>query len=242
MSKNKLTLHKNSPIPLYIQFKELILTKIESGEWQPEHKLPSERSLCNQYDISRITVREAIKELVRDGLIEGVPGKGNFVKYKSVAEYKPSISFTIAAQMQNQMPSSRLINQEVIYAAVGLVRELEIPLNTKVLMVHRIRYVDEEPRIIQKAFIPLSYCKALLDYDFETESLYRVLDKECQHIPTKVKSSFEARLAVESEMQRLNLTPPAAVLVTRQTSYLANGRPIEYCRSIYRANERFYFS
>ncbi len=242
MSKNNQILYKDSPIPLYIQFKEIILTKIESGEWQPEHKLPSERSLCNQYGISRITVREALKELVRDGLIESVSGKGNFVRYKGVAEYKPSLSFTIATQMQNQRPSSRLINQEVIYAAVGLVRELEIPLNSKVLMVHRIRYIDEEPRIIQKAFIPLSFCNALLDYNFEKESLYRVLEKECQLIPAKGKSSFEARLAVESEVQRLNLTPPAAVLVTRQTSYLANGRPIEYCRSIYRANERFYFS
>lgn len=242
MSKNKITLHKDSRIPLYIQFKELILTKIESGEWQPEHKLPSERNLCNQYDISRITVREALKELVRDGLIESVSGKGNFVRYKGVAEYKPSLSFTIATQMKNQMPSSRLINQEVIYAAVGLVRELEIPLNSKVLMVHRIRYVNDEPRIIQKAFVPLTYCDALLDYNFEKESLYRVLDQACQLIPVNVKSSFEARLAVEIEVQRLNLITPAAVLMARQTSYLANGRPIEYCRSIYRANERFYFS
>ena len=80
----------NSPIPLYIQFKDLLLTKIESGEWQPQHKLPSERSLCNKYGISRITVREAIKELTRDGLIESVPGKGNFVQYKAIAEFKPS--------------------------------------------------------------------------------------------------------------------------------------------------------
>ena len=242
MSKDNLTLYKDSPIPLYIQFKELLLTKIESGEWQPEHKLPSERSLCDKYGISRITVREAIKELARDGLIESVPGKGSFVKHKSVAEFKPTTSFTVGTQMQNKVPSSRLISQEIIYASFGLVRELEIPLNSKVLMIHRVRFANDAPRVIQKAFIPLSYCEALLDYDFEKESLYRVLESSCQLIPVKVKNSFEARLAEEAEVEMLNLVPPAAVLVTRQTSYLANGRPIEYSRSVYCANERFYFN
>ncbi len=232
----------NSPIPLYIQFKDLLLTKIESGEWQPQHKLPSERSLCNKYGISRITVREAIKELTRDGLIESVPGKGNFVQYKAIAEFKPSTSFTVATQMQGQVATSRLLNQEIIYAATGLVRELEIPLNTKVLMIHRVRFANGEPRIIQKAFIPLSYCTALAEHDFEKESLYQVLENECQLILAKVKSSFEARLADETEAKLLNLTLPTAVLVIRQTNYLANGRPIEYCRSVYRANERFYLS
>jgi GntR family transcriptional regulator, N-acetylglucosamine utilization regulator len=238
----KLKLEKDSPIPLYIQFKEVILTKMESGEWQPKHKLPSERMLCDQYDISRITVREAIKELVRDGLIESVAGKGSFVQYKPAAEYKPSTSFTVATQMQNQIPSSHLINQEIIYAASGLVRELEISLNTKVLMIHRVRLSDGEPRVIQKAFIPLLQCAALVEHNFEKESLYQVLESECQLTPAKVKSSFEARLADEAEAKTLNLASPTAVLVTRQTSYLKNGRPIEYCRSIYRANERFYLS
>ncbi|WP_420632321.1 GntR family transcriptional regulator [Candidatus Leptofilum sp.] len=235
-------LDKNSPVPLYIQFKELLLAKIESGEWRPQQKLPSERTLCNEYDISRITVREAIKELVRDGLVESVPGKGSFVRHKTVAEYKPINSFTVATQMQGQVPSSRLINQEIIYAATGLVRELEIPLNTKVLMIHRVRLADGEPRVIQKAFVPLSFCPTLLDHDFEKESLYQALETECQLVLAKVKSSFEARLADEMEAQMLKLTPPTAVLVTRQTNYLANGRPVEYCRSVYRANERFYLS
>jgi len=242
MNRKKVTLDTDSPIPLYIQFKELLLTKIESGEWQPSHKLPSERNLCEKYGISRITVREAIKELVRDGLIKSVPGKGSFVDSKTVAAYKPNTSFTVATQMQNRVPSSHLINQEIIYASYGLVRELEVPLNTQVLMVHRVRFVDDEPRVIQKAFVPLSYCAALLDHDFEQESLYQVLESECRLIPGKVKSSFEARLADETELKMLELAPPAAVLVERSTSYLANGRPVEYCRSVYRANERFYFS
>lgn len=233
-------LDKDSPIPLYIQFKEHLLAKIESGEWRPQQKLPSERSLCEQYDISRITVREAIKELARDGLIESVPGKGSFVRLKSVAEFKPINSFTITTQMQGQVPSSHLINQEIIYAASGLVRELEIPLNTKVLMINRIRFADNEPRVIQKAFIPTSHCAGLLEHDFEKVSLHQVLEEECRLSLARVKSSFEARLADETEAKLLNLPLPAAVLVMRQTNYLANGRPIEYCRSVYRANERFY--
>ena len=236
-------LHKNSSIPLYIQFKEGLLAKIESGEWQPGYKLPSERRLCEQYDISRITVREAIKELVRDGLVESAPGKGNFVCYKAVAEYKPRASFTIATQMKNQMPSSHLIAQEIICASFGLVRELEIPLNTKVLMIHRLRLANGEPRILQKAFVPLSYCPTLESHDFGEESLYHVLESECNIIPAvSARTSFEARLADEMEARLMRLMQPAAVLITRQTSYMANGRPIEYCRSTYRANERFYIS
>lgn len=239
MSDLKQVLQKHSPVPLYIQFKEWLLNQIETGQWQDGQQIPSERQLGEAFDISRITVRQALKELMRDGLLESVPGKGNFVRRKPVAIFKPQVSFTVATQMQNQTPSSQLLAQQTVYAAHGLVRELEIPLNAPLLMIHRLRLVDGQPRVLQKAYVPLKVCPALSDYDFSKESLYQVLEETCELVPVRAKSSFEARLADKTEAEFLGLPRPAAVLVMRQTSYLANGRPIEFCRSIYRANERF---
>ena len=104
--------------------------------------------------------------------------------------------------------------------------------------------LNQQPVEIQKFLLQTAVltrlCAGLLEHDFEKVSLHQVLEEECRLSLARVKSSFEARLADETEAKLLNLPLPAAVLVMRQTNYLANGRPIEYCRSVYRANERFY--
>lgn len=82
-------LDKDSPIPLYIQFKEYLLDRIERGELEPGQRLPSEREFCDQLGVSRITIRQALNELVRDGMIQSVPGKGTFVGRKQEGEFHP---------------------------------------------------------------------------------------------------------------------------------------------------------
>ena len=233
-------LDKDSPIPLYIQFKEYLLEQIERGELKAGQRLPSEREFCDQFSVSRITIRQALNELMRDGLIESVPGKGTFVAKKQEEEFHPLGSFSQQIQAQGQNPSSRTLKQAVIYASQRLARELQIPTDSKVILIERLRLADGEPRALQTTHLPLELCLDILKHDLEKGSLYQVLLDEYNLVPVRADNSFEARLAEPEEEDLLHLLHPSAVLVMRQTSYLEDGRPLEYTRSIYRANERFH--
>ncbi len=233
-------LNKNSPIPLSIQTKEHLLAQIESGELKPGQRLPSERELCKQFSVSRITIRPALQELMRDGLVQSVPGKGTFVIQKLEEEFHPLSGFSQDVQTQGHSSSSRILKQTVTHASLRLAKQLQIPNKSQVAFIERLRLVDGEPRLLQATYVPLELCPDILKHHFETESLYRILSELYRLAPVRADNSFEARLAQAEEEELLLLPHPAAVLVMRQTSYLKDNRPIEYTRSIYRANDRFH--
>jgi len=233
-------LKKDSPIPLYIQLKEHILARMERGGLKPGQRLPSERELCDQFGVSRITIRQALGELMRDGLLQSVRGKGTFVARKREDEFHPLASFSQQVRAQGQSPSSLVLNQSVTRASERLARQLQVSINSRVALIERLRLAGGEVRALQTAYIPLKLCPGLLKHDFEKESLYQVLQMVHGLTPVRADHWFEARLADPNEERLLHLPHPSAVLVMRQTSYLQDGRPIEYTRSIYRANEGFH--
>jgi len=233
-------LDKDSPIPLYIQFKEYLLDRIEQGELEPGQRLPSEREFCDRFDVSRITIRQALGELARDGLICSVPGKGTFVTRKQEAKFHPLTSFSEQMRAQGQTPSSQVLNQALIAASHRLARELQIPPRAEVVLIERLRFADGEPCVLQTVYLPAELCPGILEYDLAEESLYQALRDAYGLVPVEADNSFEARLAERREEEYLQLPHPSAVLVMRQTSYLEDGRPVEYTRSIYLPNQRFY--
>ena len=233
-------LDKDSPIPLYIQFKEYLLDRIERGEFEPGQRLPSEREFCDQFGVSRITIRQALSELMRDGLVQSVPGKGTFVARKQEGRFHPLASFTQYIRARGQIPSSRILRQAVIRASHRLARELEIPTHAEVVLVERLRLADGEPCVLQTAYLAAELCPNILKHDLEAGSLYQTLRDAYGLVPVRAINSFEARLAEPEEEKYLGLPHPSAVLVMRQTSYLGDGRPVHYTRSIYRASQRFH--
>jgi GntR family transcriptional regulator len=233
-------LNKDSPVPLYIQFKEYLLDQIESGELKLSQRLPSEREFCDQFGISRITVRQALNELMRDGLIQSVPGKGTFVASKREEEFHPLTSFSQHMHTRGQSPASEILNQAVIRSSPRLARQMQLAVDAEVALIDRLRFVDGKPRALQTAYLPLVLCPDILKHDLVDGSLYKTLHDRYGLVPIRADNSFEARLAEPKEEDLLRLPHPAAVLVMRQTCYLKNNRPVEYTRSIYRANERFH--
>ena len=233
-------LDKDSPIPLYIQFKEYLLDRIERGELEPGQWLPSEREFCDQFGVSRITIRQALNELMRDGLIQSVPGKGMSVAQKQEGRFRPMASFSQYIRARGQSPSSRVLEQTVIRASRGLARELQIQTHAEVVLIERLCLADGEPCVLQTAYLPSELCPNILKQDFAEESLHQTLRGEYGLVPVGADNSFEARLAELGEEELLRLPHPSAVLVMRQTSYLRDGRPLQYTRLIYRANERFH--
>lgn len=232
-------LDKGSLVPLYIQFKDYLLAQIKKGELRPGQQLPPTSELCKQFGVSRITIRKALEELMLDGVIKTVKGKGTYVAQQVEQDFHPLVSFSQQMQNLDRTPTNHVLNQKITYATAGLANELTISVGSPIIFIERLRFANNEPWAWQTAYLPQMLCPDLLDHDLQTRSLYQILREKYNLIPFDSENRYDTRLASAEEREILALPEPSAVLVMRQTSFLENGRPFEYTRTIYRPNIRF---
>lgn len=227
-----------APLPLYAQLKSAIVADIRSGKLQPGGRIPSQRDLGVQHGISHMTVRRALNELLSDGVIVAIPGKGIYVASddKEQAETAPFVSFTEDMAQRGLHASNRVIDQGVISANTALANLLQVEIGAAVVYLQRLRLADGEPIAVQTAYLPYPRFPDLLTYDFGQHSLYAILRGRYGVALGSSRSAVEAALADAREAEWLGLTLPAALLVTEQITEDAAGLPFEYVRSQYRAD------
>jgi GntR family transcriptional regulator len=229
-------LNKYSSVPLHDQLSNLIREQVLTKQLLPEERLPSERELCEQYGISRITVRQALGTLIQEGLLFSTAGKGTFVSGSALdEELRPLSSFTEDLQRRGMAPKSLLISALVTPADDGWAKRFDIPRGAEVVYINRLRLADDLPIAVQHTCLPHHLCPNLLTFDFSTRSLYEVLRKEYHLHLSHSNTVIEAALANSEEAKLLNLELPSAVLISDQTTYLDSGITIEITRSIFNA-------
>lgn len=221
----------------YLQLKSGLIENITRGDYKPNDRLPSQRELSKQYNLSHMSVRRAINELITEGVIYAHAGKGLYVaEPKLQAELGPLYSFTEDMALRGMKASSRILNAGIISASTMLANTLHVVVGTPLIQLRRLRLADDEPMAIQTAYLPHARCPNLLQHDLEHESLFAILR---QHYGLRIddaQTAAEAELAGDEEATLMNLTLPAALLVTEQVTFLEGGDPIEYTRTVYRAD------
>lgn len=232
---------KSSVIPIYHQLKKLIQASIDNGDYPEGTCLPSEREFCLKYAISRMTVRQAISELVNEGLLRRERGKGTFVaKPKLNQRLSVLSSFTEDMAMKNMIPGAQLLSFNII-KAVGLIREnLYLSDNDDVYEIKRLRLADNEPMAIETSHIPVRILPNLKQNQIQQGSLYAFLKKN-GIIISHGQQNIEASLASQQEAEQLHIRRNAPVLLIARTVYDEHGTPIEYVRSVYRG-DRYRFT
>lgn len=227
-------LNKAIGTPLHVQLTDLLSEQIRAGELAIYTKLPSERELCAEYAISRITVRKALAELTHAGLVYSSVGKGIYVAEPRLErELQPLTSFTEDARRRGVSVSSRVLEAAIIHADNSLAIRLQVSQGVEVVKLHRLRLMDGTPAAIQCAYLPHHLCPNLLHHDFSSRSLLEVLRTEYELKLVGAESDIEAALAQPEEVSLLQLPTPAAVLVVEQTTYLNNDEVIEFVRSAF---------
>ena len=236
---------KSGPVPRYYQLKEFIRERIRSGEWTPGMLIPSERELCERYGISRMTARQAITELVNEGLLYREQGKGTFVdraRPKIPQQLMSLTGFTQDIRGREQRPGAHVLEAGMWDADGATAEALRIKPGQPVFRLRRLRLADTEPLAIETTRVNFIGCERLLDYDLEHDSLYRVLTEIFDMPPVAADQEIEADLAGAEEANLLGLTPGDPVLRTRRTTTTRRGQPIEFAVSLYRGDKYRFFT
>ena len=178
--------------PLHLEVRDFIAQDIAAGLTSPGDRLPSERDLCERLNVSRLTLRKALKLLVDDGLVESAPGRGWFVAGGPISEpANVLLSFSEMARARGPTPSARLLSTEVRSAALDEGEVLMIAPGSDLFEIRRLRRLDGAAIAIDHSRIPLAIAPGLPSIDFRRESLYSVLRNHGVE-PTRAATVVEA--------------------------------------------------
>lgn len=232
---------KTSPIPIYHQLEENIRSQILAGELKPNEPIPSERDYCDQYQISRMTVRQALSNLVNEGLLYRKKGTGTFVnEHKLNQSLNGLTSFSEEMIARGLSPSSDILSFGTVPASRSVAKKLEIDIKEPVLKIERIRLADQAPMAIETAYMPVALTAGLTE-EMARDSIYHFIEKHLSLKISEAVQEIEAIIASEDEARHLKIEKGSPVLKIRMVSYLEDHTPFEYVDSSFRADRyRFY--
>ena len=221
--------------PRYLQLRRRLQLGIETGVLAPKSSLPPERAIAEITDLSRVTVRKAMQELVRVGLIEQRQGSGSFVR-EPVERMEQSLShltsFTEDMASRGLDTTSRWLERGIFLAAPDEVAELDLGEGEQVARIYRLREAGGRPMALERAALPLD----ILPNPLEVKtSLYSVLERT-GHRPTSAIQKISAIDSDAREADLLGIAEGAAILSIERKSFLKSGRAVELTRSRYRGD------
>jgi GntR family transcriptional regulator len=221
--------------PLYLQLKRWIETAISGGLIKPGDALPSERDLAQRVDVSRVTVRKAVQQLVRDGVLVQRHGSGTFVAppaHRVEQSLSQLTSFAEDMARRGMAVTSIWLDRGLYPPSPEETVALGLSSSTAVARIARLRISGDTPLAIERAALS---AEILPDPENIGTSLYAHLDKGGNR-PVRAIQRIRAVGVGEEDADLLELPTGAAVLQIERTSYLSSGRVIEFTRSIYRGD------
>lgn len=228
------TIYRNSPIPRYHQLKEILRERVRLGEWKPGDLIPSERELSETYEISRMTARQAITDLVNEGVFYREQGKGTFVAQNKITQQLLQLTgFTEDIRARGQHPSTKVLSAAMSPADEITAEHLRINVGQMVFCLRRLRLADAEPLAIEVSLLNFKGCETLAEENLEENSLYQLLETKYGLPLMEADQEIEAGIATPEHAEILKIPVGSSVLFTRRTTYTDRNRPIEYARSVY---------
>lgn len=223
--------------PLYARLKERIIQDVESGQVRSGDRLPSQRELCQQFKMSHMTVRRAIAELIAEGVIHSIPGKGLYVTEQKHPAETTMIGFTGEMTARGYTVSSRILEKGLLPASTVIARALEVSVGSELAYLNRLRLVNDEPISLQYSYLVHAHCPGILAHIYEHTSLYAVLSQVYQIDLVNSITTVEATLANKTQADQLSLSIPSALLVVEQINNKDGKFPLEYSRLAYRGDK-----
>ena len=221
-----------SPTPLYRRLQQGIRKALEQGAINANDALPPERELASRLGVSRVTVRNALRQLVEEGLLVQQRGAGTFVA-KRVEQPLSSLSgFTEDMSARGMAPGVVWLDRSVGTAMPDEALSLNLSPGAKVSRLYRIRLANDRPMCIEQATLPNDL---LPDPTVVEESLYTALESMGLR-PVRALQRLRAQILEMEHARLLHVEPGTPCLYIERRSFLADSRPVEFVRSHYRGD------
>jgi GntR family transcriptional regulator len=234
--RNNKTVRNESVQPLYTQIKEILKQRILDGDYEVHERLPSESEMMKLFGVSRITVRQALRDLHTEGLVFSVQGKGTFVsRPKVVQDIQRLQGFGEAMTPQGYETSARVINVQEMRPNQDVADALKLQRNSTVIEVTRIRYLNHEPISLDQSYFPRNIGQSLLGRDL-TQDIFPMLENEFGIALEFAELKIEAITADGAIGQHLNAETGSPILRIQRLVYSENGDPIDFEYLSYRGD------
>lgn len=232
-------IEKSNPIPLYYQLKEIIQEMIDNEELKPGDPIPTERELCVIHGISRMTAREAIMSLVNEGVLYREQGKGTFVAKPKINHQLSELKgLTEDMERMGHKVDTRTLQFQISPATKRVAKHLQLEgEQQKVIMLKRLRVVDQIPYAIETVWLNKEKCFNLTRECVEGRSLYQILRERYNLVPHYARQTVEPISLSEYESKLLDVKPGTLALLFRRTTYSIQEEIIEYTKAIYRTDQ-----
>ncbi len=223
----------NLRVPIYFRIEQAILEQIQQGLLKPGQQLPTETELAQQYQVSRITAKRALDELVRQGRAFRQQGRGTFVAQTHIRDISGFGSFSEDIKSRGLMPGSKVLQFEEIEPDAEISERLSLSEGEHVYMLKRLRLANDEPVAIETAYLPRRLCEGLINEALNNHSLYGMLKEKYKIVPTWADAEIEARAVTKQEAILLKMKAGQPVLSARRVTFSANYDVIELVFSVY---------
>lgn len=225
-----------SSVPLHAQIREIVRRRVLDGTYAPHSQMPSESQMMEAFSVSRITVRQALGDLQKEGLIFKVAGKGSFVaKPKAFQSLSRLQGFGEAMTPSGYETFSQVISMRRVPASETVAARLRLRPGAGVFEIQRLRFLNREPISVDQSYFPLELGRRLAKEDLPTRDVFAILENDYRLHLTHADVQIEAISADEGLARHLRIAEASPLLRIERLTY-ADEQPIDFEYLYYRGD------
>src|SRR5580692_2297204 len=222
---------------LYSRVETVLASEITDGNLRVGDQLPTEDSLVARFEVSRITVRRAIQNLVSRGLVEIRRGKGTFVAAPKITQELTELSgFVEDMQAIGRKPTARVIGKEVVTADTTVAHHLALTKGERVVRIRRVRLADGVPLSFDETYLPLEIGRKIITNNLKVEPIFSLLERKYDVPLLEAEYKLDAVAAENEVASSLKVKPGSPIFRIERTSYSTGSRPVDYETLYYRGD------
>jgi GntR family transcriptional regulator len=230
-------INKQAAEPLYVQIQTMLEEQILSGQIKPGEKTPSEHELASRYNVSRLTARHALDQLVTRNLLFRQPGKGTFVADHGMANgFSTMISFSRSMVEDGFKVETKILDQAIIPGSPPVTEELRLEPNCETIIIRRLRIVDGHPAAIHTSYFSARIYAPILKMDLTQNSLLEIAEKVGSIRMAYSQDSLKAIPINVGDSELLKVSPYSPALLLEGVVFDENNIPARYTRAVYRGD------
>ena len=243
LSRDHFQIDTSKTTPLYHQIQENIIELIDLNLLNAGDSLPSEREMSHYYDVTRMTVRQAIEGLSQKGFVERQHGVGTFIRDKQVVRpFVPTLmGFSQRMREAGIEPTSGVLERTRVQPTPIIAHRLRLDADDSVIVIRRLRLANQEPLMIETSYLSYRHFAPLMNVDLESQSLYQAIETLTGHTLREAEHTLEPTLVDTQEASILGVQVGQPAMLVRVLAYSNQRFPIEYSKSVVRGDRCRYY-